>query len=110
MYLYGGYEAGGAGILNDFMCFDIETKLWKPVINNKSSIGSRHSHSLTASGNKLYLFGGIINTFESSNQVFSFEIGTSTDWKEEKCTGSIPPPLNSHKAIVYNDEMIIFGG
>ena len=23
MYIYGGYEAGGQGILNDFMCFNL---------------------------------------------------------------------------------------
>jgi N-acetylneuraminic acid mutarotase len=82
MYLYGGYEAGGAGILSDFMFFDIEAKQWKQVISQKSTVGSRHSHSLAAWGNKLYLFGGIFNTFESSNQIYSFEIGTSTNWKE----------------------------
>ena len=82
MYLYGGYEAGGAGILSDFMFFDIEAKQWKPVISQKPTVGSRHSHSLAAWGSKLYLFGGILNTFESSNQIYSFEIGTSTNWKE----------------------------
>lgn len=51
-----------------------------------------------------------MNAFESSNKVYSFEIDKDEDWKEEVCKGEVPLGLSSHRAVVYGDEMIVFGG
>lgn len=31
MYVYGGYEASGKGILADFLCFNLKTKKWNKI-------------------------------------------------------------------------------
>lgn len=61
MYVYGGYEAGGAGILEDFLIFDVINKKWE-IIYKKNLPGARHSHSMIIWNNKIILFGGVIST------------------------------------------------
>jgi len=73
-------------------------------------IGGRQSHSLVAWNNKLILYGGLMNSFQSSNKLYSFELDKDNDWKEEICSGDKPPGLSSHKAVIYGDCMILISG
>ena len=75
MYVYGGYEAGAAGILEDFLMFDIINKKWE-IISKKNLPGGRHSHSMIIWNNKItqivfwYTITAIKKSKKIQNEIF----------------------------------------
>lgn len=60
LYVYGGYEIHN-GILDDFHCFDLASRVWTEL----RSIGPRRRHTLSAYEKDVYLFGGQITRLTS---------------------------------------------
>ena len=64
------------------------------------------------------LFGGLDNEKKDgkigpNNQVYVLRLlsNNNSEWRLQKCEGSIPLPRTNHAACaISNDEMVIFGG
>ncbi|XP_008175367.3 host cell factor 2 isoform X1 [Chrysemys picta bellii] len=124
MVEYGRYS-------NDLYELQASRWLWKKVKPQPPSIGSlpcpRLGHSFSLYGNKCYLFGGLANESEDSNNniprylndFYELELQHGSGvvgWNIPMTKGILPSPRESHTAIVYcrkglgNPKMYIFGG
>lgn len=65
-------------------------------------------HASQQSSPKIVLFGGH-NGLVHLNCTHIFDIGTET-WSSLRTTGSVPLPRDSHCAVMYGDNMLVFGG
>ncbi|XP_038612131.1 host cell factor 2 isoform X2 [Tachyglossus aculeatus] len=105
--------------------------LWKKVKPQPPSSGSppcpRLGHSFSLYGNKCYLFGGLANESEDSNNnvprylndFYELELQHGSGvvgWSIPVTKGILPSPRESHTAIVYcrkdsgNPKLYVFGG
>ncbi|XP_066490363.1 host cell factor 2 isoform X2 [Tiliqua scincoides] len=124
MVEYGRYS-------NDLYELQASRWLWKKVRPQHPSTGSppcpRLGHSLSLYGNKCYLFGGLANESEDSNNniprylndFYELELQHGSGvmgWSIPVTKGVLPSPRESHTAIIYsrkdsgNPKMFIFGG
>ncbi|XP_039918172.1 host cell factor 2 isoform X1 [Hirundo rustica] len=124
MVEYGRYS-------NDLYELQASRWLWKKVKPQAPSNGSppcpRLGHSFSLYGNKCYLFGGLANESEDSNNnvprylndFYELELQHGSGvvgWSIPVTKGILPSPRESHTAIVYcrkdvgNPKMYIFGG
>nr|XP_033809245.1 host cell factor 2 isoform X2 [Geotrypetes seraphini] len=105
--------------------------LWKKLKPRLPSTGvppcPRLGHSLTLHGSKCYLFGGLANESEDSNNnvprylndFYELELRPSSGvvgWNIPATKGPLPSPRESHTAVVYckkdsgKPKLYIFGG
>ncbi|KFZ63108.1 Host cell factor 2, partial [Antrostomus carolinensis] len=124
MVEYGRYS-------NDLYELQASRWLWKKVKPQAPSTGSppcpRLGHSFSLYGNKCYLFGGLANESEDSNNnvprylndFYELELQHGSGvvgWSIPVTKGTLPSPRESHTAIVYcrkdlgSPKMYIFGG
>uniref|UniRef100_A0A8D0G884 Host cell factor Kelch-repeats domain-containing protein n=1 Tax=Sphenodon punctatus TaxID=8508 RepID=A0A8D0G884_SPHPU len=124
MVEYGRYS-------NDLYELQASRWLWKKVKPQPPSAGSppcpRLGHSLTLYGNKCYLFGGLANESEDSNNniprylndFYELELQHGSGvvgWSIPDTKGVLPSPRESHTAIIYcrkdmgSPKMFVFGG
>eukprot|EP00076_Gallus_gallus_P045921 XP_025011459.1 host cell factor 2 isoform X5 [Gallus gallus] len=124
MVEYGRYS-------NDLYELQASRWLWKKVKPQAPSTGSppcpRLGHSFSLYGNKCYLFGGLANESEDSNNnvprylndFYELELQHGSGvvgWSIPVTKGIMPSPRESHTAIVYCrkdlgvPKMYIFGG
>ncbi|XP_064894934.1 host cell factor 2 isoform X4 [Columba livia] len=124
MVEYGRYS-------NDLYELQASRWLWKKVKPQAPSTGSppcpRLGHSFSLYGNKCYLFGGLANESEDSNNnvprylndFYELELQHGSGvvgWSIPVTKGVLPSPRESHTAIVYcrkdvgSPKMYIFGG
>jgi N-acetylneuraminic acid mutarotase len=59
---------------------------------------------LTQAG-KIYLFGGMNSLMNNTNELHEFDISLNI-WRKI-LTKNTPPAIDSHKACLYQDKMII---
>lgn len=76
--------------------------------------GKLHRHTAVAYNNKMYIYGGKINAFENTKNLWAFSFA-SNRWeliKSRRVSDDqfFPLEIDSHNAILYKDEMIVFGG
>ncbi|XP_075013360.1 host cell factor 2 isoform X4 [Calonectris borealis] len=124
MVEYGRYS-------NDLYELQASRWLWKKVKPQAPSTGSppcpRLGHSFSLYGNKCYLFGGLANESEDSNNnvprylndFYELELQHGSGvvgWSIPVTKGILPSPRESHTAVVYcrkdlgSPKMYIFGG
>ncbi|KFQ24091.1 Host cell factor 2, partial [Mesitornis unicolor] len=124
MVEYGRYS-------NDLYELQASRWLWKKVKPQAPSTGSppcpRLGHSFSLYGNKCYLFGGLANESEDSNNnvprylndFYELELQHGSGvvgWSVPVTKGILPSPRESHTAIVYcrkdfgSPKMYLFGG
>ncbi|KAL3235617.1 Kel1p [Nakaseomyces bracarensis] len=67
------------------------------------------NHTMVTFDEKIWVFGG--DTIEEGliNSVFMYDPKQNT-WEVIETTGTVPPPMQEHAAIVYKDLMCIVGG
>ncbi|XP_053113793.1 host cell factor 2 isoform X2 [Hemicordylus capensis] len=124
MVEYGRYS-------NDLYELQASRWLWKKVRPQHPSAGlppcPRLGHSFSLYGNKCYLFGGLANESEDSNNniprylndFYELELQHGSGvvgWSIPVTKGMLPSPRESHTAVMYcrkdsgNPKMFIFGG
>ncbi|KFU98705.1 Host cell factor 2, partial [Pterocles gutturalis] len=124
MVEYGRYS-------NDLYELQASRWLWKKVKPQAPSTGSppcpRLGHSFSLYGNKCYLFGGLANESEDSNNnvprylndFYELELQHGSGvvgWSIPVTKGITPSPRESHTAIIYcrkdlgSPKMYVFGG
>lgn len=100
LYLFGGRNDYNDK-LNDTWIFDISSKQWELIRNDKSPIG-RSSHTLVDVGSKMILFGGIVDITKEINEIEQFDYSSRKwsavdDKSEMHKYGSIPSPARREK-------------
>mmetsp|Transcript_331 Transcript_331/g.312 ORF Transcript_331/g.312 Transcript_331/m.312 type:complete len:565 (-) Transcript_331:155-1849(-) len=119
LYIFGGNS--NYGLLNDFYTFDPINLLWSPVQDFISAGGMpsrRAGHSMVASENNIYIFGGR-STIRSGNTTYM--VGKNDIWKYDSQQNSflkiiVPNGLEEpvgrqfSSATVALDHIWIFGG
>eukprot|EP01127_Copromyxa_protea_P003367 TRINITY_DN1318_c0_g1_i7.p1 TRINITY_DN1318_c0_g1~~TRINITY_DN1318_c0_g1_i7.p1 ORF type:complete len:1526 (-),score=243.36 TRINITY_DN1318_c0_g1_i7:2-4579(-) len=89
---------------------DVQTLSWKSV-RCKSVPSPRQLHTAVSYKDKMYIYGGTSHTknkhFFGGIEVFDF---VSQEWSKVVVTGAKPVNRHSHTALVYKDDMWIFGG
>ena len=76
IYLFGGH--GGLNYartsFNDLYSFDLESETWEKIVPNGNSPDGRGGHSVFASDDKIYIYGGWNNEMQFNNiDVFDLE-------------------------------------
>ncbi|XP_007438509.1 host cell factor 2 [Python bivittatus] len=124
MVEYGRYS-------NDLYELQASRWLWKKMRPQPPSAGlppcPRLGHSFSLYGNKCYLFGGLANESEDSNNniprylndFYELELQHGSGvigWTIPVTRGVLPSPRESHTAVIYcrkdlgNPKMFVFGG
>jgi N-acetylneuraminic acid mutarotase len=113
MYVYGGsvYSADGT----QFTVFD---DFWALSTNNSwtklpSGPSARSGATLWSAGTKLYLFGGIDQTFTTLNDLWSYDL-TANKWDEVLANGKAGNPPSRHVAqsghVASDNRLVLYGG
>mmetsp|Transcript_17148 Transcript_17148/g.28211 ORF Transcript_17148/g.28211 Transcript_17148/m.28211 type:complete len:304 (+) Transcript_17148:152-1063(+) len=112
IYIFGGADREGT-VFGDLIALEIaapDSLKWVKVHFKGTAPQSRTGHTLVAFKKRLYLFGGQ-DPLESVvfNDLFEFDTDTST-WSKPSQSGAIPPPRNSHTAVVLDGHMVVVAG
>ncbi|GAA6013808.1 hypothetical protein JCM10207_008199 [Rhodosporidiobolus poonsookiae] len=84
-----------------------------PATANTPWPSARVGHTLTASGDKLYLWGGRggkdMGTVESSSSLWAFEPATGM-WEEMQTTGEVPEARSFHTMTAVGNNLYLHAG
>lgn len=108
IYIFGGYN--GSCRFNDLCEYSVEKKRWHRV-EAAGSIPSRrfgHSGVVHTASNRLVVFGGWDGR-DTLNDLFEFNFVTK-EWKKMETHGVSPPHRYRHTAVIFGDNMFVFGG
>ncbi|VVD02143.1 unnamed protein product, partial [Leptidea sinapis] len=119
LVLIGGFSLE-EGFMTDMWEFDLDNDKWVKLSSSGAQPPGIISHSTVyhASSQSLYVYGGILYTYNGtiiSDKLFSFHYPTKK-WSElPSIPGlnvfeSLPRPTFLHSAVTTNDYMIVFGG
>ena len=92
-----------------FALRSIETMTWLQPRTTGTPPLSRNAQTVTAVGNKLFLFGGHSGT-KHLRDLFVLDTSTMT-WSQPEQKGQVPPGLRGHSANLIGARTIfVFGG
>lgn len=90
--------------------FNIETNCWSHVEAKGDIPAVRSGHSVTRAGSHLILFGGEDAKGKKLNDLYMFDLKTST-WLPLHYRGTGPSPRSYHVATIHDDKiLLVFGG
>ncbi|EFJ05979.1 hypothetical protein SELMODRAFT_431101 [Selaginella moellendorffii] len=84
------------------------TYTWSKPVMKGTHPSPRDSHSSTAVGSKLYVFGGTDGT-SPLNDLFVLDTATTT-WGKPDVFDDVPAPREGHSASLIGDNLFVFGG
>ncbi|EFJ05235.1 hypothetical protein SELMODRAFT_431741 [Selaginella moellendorffii] len=84
------------------------TYIWSKPVMKGTHPSPRDSHSSTAVGSKLYVFGGTDGT-SPLDDLFVLDTATNT-WGKPDVFGDVPAPREGHSASLIGDNLFVFGG
>ncbi|KAH7822149.1 putative kelch-like protein 14 [Monocercomonoides exilis] len=113
-YIFGGRDFNEKK--NDIWCWDLDTKAWREIAytSNADTPEGRSGGSMYASANCLYIFGGMTTTGKYSQEIYQFDL-TSSSWATcatEDSSGAevvITKRIESSTAI-FDQKVYMFGG
>ncbi|XP_019643444.1 PREDICTED: rab9 effector protein with kelch motifs-like [Branchiostoma belcheri] len=109
LYVWGGGKTGAEPVEDRKLhVFDAATLTWsQPQLEGKPP-KSRHGHVMVATGNKLYVHGGMSGvTFYDDLYVLNLD---TKKWKRLKPKGPVPSARAAHTAVVHGSQVYLFGG
>ncbi|KAM4626186.1 kelch domain-containing protein 1-like isoform 1-T2 [Discoglossus pictus] len=111
IYIHGGRQDCSLG---DFWKYNIACNEWEQLPCSRDGPETLEGHSMVAHKDVLYIFGGMIDSGsnEENTPLWLYDIDTGT-WSESKAVeGKEARPTNrkGHSAVVYQDDMYIYGG
>jgi N-acetylneuraminic acid mutarotase len=113
LYIFGGiyYTVEGEKHLNDMFCLNMETLMWKEIVNDyKPCVRRSHSSILSRDEKDFFVFGGFgENQFLNDLWSFNFE---NLEWKEIILSCKYPTPRRyfSISHDIHKNGFFIFGG
>jgi len=69
----------------------------------------RFGHSANIYENSMYVFGGVDQEQQSSNQLWQLDLD-KLEWTRCQTKGESPTERNGHGSVLYKKQLIIFGG
>jgi len=112
LILYGGHD--GTRHLSDTHVFDIENRVWSPLVT-EGSIIPRDSHIAVAHSSSMYIFGG--SSGSAMNDLFELQLPTNLTlqvparWRQIKSSGLNEPLARfCHVGAVHDEALFVFGG
>ena len=79
LYVFGGSVSSATDSLaTDLICFDLDHKSWEKVkpLPNSQCITGRLFHTAVVYNDRMYIFGGTVDTDRRSNELFAFKFPT----------------------------------
>ncbi|XP_024523389.1 rab9 effector protein with kelch motifs [Selaginella moellendorffii] len=90
-------------------CWDrAGTYIWSKPVMKGTHPSPRDSHSPTAVGSKLYVFGGTDGT-SPLDDLFVLDTAANT-WGKPDVFGDVPAPREGHSTSLIGDNLLVFGG
>jgi N-acetylneuraminic acid mutarotase len=112
MYVFGG-RPGVRAFSNEMFVYDINAASWAklhPKVLGDKGLPGLFGHSLTKVGEKLYIFAGRTGLFETTNDLYEYDIGTEEVRLVPSGT-NIPAARQGHTATaVDNRYIVVYGG
>ncbi|KAG2861164.1 hypothetical protein PC110_g2203 [Phytophthora cactorum] len=108
IYIFGGYN--GSSRFNDLCGYDIQAQRWSRL-QAQGSVPSRrfgHSGVVHTETNRLIVFGGWDGR-DTLNDLYEYSFVTN-EWRKLETTGNSPPHRYRHTAVIFGDNMFVFGG
>ncbi|XP_024521607.1 acyl-CoA-binding domain-containing protein 6 [Selaginella moellendorffii] len=105
LFLFGGY---GKIETSHVHVFDSVTKSWSKPFLKGTLPAPRDSHTCTAVGSKLFVFGGTDGT-SPLDELYVLDTTTYT-WTKPDTSGDIPAAREGHSAALVGDDLYVFGG
>ncbi|EFJ08825.1 hypothetical protein SELMODRAFT_428626 [Selaginella moellendorffii] len=93
---------------NDVHIFDIGMYTWSKPVMKGMHPSPQDSHSSTAVGSKLYVFGGTNGT-SPLDDLFVLDNATKT-WGKPDVFGDVPTLREGHRTSLIGDKLFMFGG
>ncbi|KAJ4458739.1 putative 60S ribosomal protein L5 [Paratrimastix pyriformis] len=109
IFVFGG-EADGR-LLADLWEYDFDRNIWDCVAIAGPQPACRSSHTAVVYRSHMYLFGGY-GAKGALNDLYAYNFETRT-WRQivaQQPASEVPTPRRRHSAIVFEDQMYIFGG
>lgn len=109
-YVFGGYD----GIQKRFelSIFDPKKLTWETPETYGDRPISRSNHAASVIGNKMYIFGGLLQSgteLIDSNDIHVLDT-TTLYWTRIEATGDVPEPRCGHKMVTIDEKLYVFGG
>ncbi|XP_024523079.1 nitrile-specifier protein 5 [Selaginella moellendorffii] len=104
---YAGNKSAGIRLRRD-VHLEQGTYIWSKPVMKGTHPSPRDSHSSTAVGSKLYVFGGTDGT-SPLDDLFVLDTATNT-WGKPDVFGDVPAPREGHSASLIGDNLFVFGG
>eukprot|EP00271_Cylindrocystis_brebissonii_P005995 TRINITY_DN1848_c0_g1_i1.p1 TRINITY_DN1848_c0_g1~~TRINITY_DN1848_c0_g1_i1.p1 ORF type:complete len:1013 (+),score=206.92 TRINITY_DN1848_c0_g1_i1:674-3712(+) len=106
-YIFGGFR-GGNKQTNELMYLNTVTEKWtKPHVRGLDPT-PRDSHTCTAIGGSLYVFGGT-DGVAGLNDLYCYDT-ESKGWDRVRVKGDVPEPREGHAATCIDSRLYVFGG
>lgn len=98
------------GYLDTVQEYELETRAWQIVNTSGFPVKGSYGHTsiYDESSNIIYVYGGLVSAFESSNQLYAYHTFRQ-EWKLAAPAPSEPRYLHS-AVLVSKNLMLIFGG
>jgi len=113
-FIFGGFAQEYP--LDELWSLSLVTKEWRQVKKlMRAWPRARHSHIAayrtipSKRRNSMVVFGGVTENGEILNDVWEWSFRSSS-WKKLDTTGEVPAPRWGHSAVIYQDELWVYGG
>ncbi|XP_052176236.1 tip elongation aberrant protein 1-like isoform X3 [Diospyros lotus] len=107
LYVFGGHT-NDSSQTNQLHIFHTATRTWSEPVVKGTPPAPRDSHSCTAVGDNLFVFGGTDGT-NPLNDLQILDTSTNT-WSSPIVRGEMPEARESHSAALIGKWVFIFGG
>ncbi|KAK4735495.1 hypothetical protein R3W88_009756 [Solanum pinnatisectum] len=107
LYVFGGFSDDNRHT-NKVHVFDTVNRIWSEPVTKGALPSPRDSHSCTAVGDNLFVFGGTNGT-NSLNDLYILDTSSNT-WIAPSLRGDPPNPREGHSAALIGKRLFIFGG
>jgi N-acetylneuraminic acid mutarotase len=112
MIIFGGHNPlPGSNFIsdvkNEMFEFSLETGEWTNITNDQ--MPARTEHASVMHQSKMYIVGGYSSQQGYRNDMITYDLETKQVSKIE-CKGSVPQGRSAHTAVVYNNDIYVFGG
>ena len=110
MVMFGGWD--GSNRFNDAWTLDLTSDTWEKLETSDTKPSARSGHSSIAYDGKMIMFGGWDGS--EKNDVWTLKLTKNEDnkyaWNEIETSGTKPSARNGHSSILYDGQMVTFGG
>jgi len=111
LIIFGGHQILGENFQrqDDIWEYDTVTNQFEPITLKKGIIPAISRHRVVTIRDKIYSFGGILQSKQKLNSMFTFDFSTLV-WEELQVFGQPPEPRCDPVVVAYKNKIIVYGG